>query len=89
MVINLYIFKGSFCYISSGSTLYSCTIEDEVHVGFKCVILEGAKLEKGNKNLCFETYSVNFVLFYIEVAAYCYYICNTWVLSDSICQSIL
>ena len=40
---------GSFCYISSGSTLYSCTIEDEVHVGFKCVILEGAKLEKGNK----------------------------------------
>jgi len=49
LVINLYIFKGSFCYISSGSTLYSCTIEDEVHVGFKCVILEGAKLEKGNK----------------------------------------
>jgi carbonic anhydrase/acetyltransferase-like protein (isoleucine patch superfamily) len=38
---------GNFVNIQSGSTLYSCTIDDEVLVGFKSIILEGAKLERG------------------------------------------
>lgn len=50
IILNIFI-QGSFCHISSGSTLYSCTIEDEVFVGFKSVILEGAKLEKGIINI--------------------------------------
>lgn len=33
--------------IGSGCTLYSCNIEEDVYVGEKCVILEGARLEKG------------------------------------------
>ena len=41
------------CYIGynvtvgANCTLYSCHIEDDVVVGDKCVILEGARLEKG------------------------------------------
>lgn len=38
---------GSYCHIQSGCTLYSCTIDDEVFVGFKSIILEGAQLERG------------------------------------------
>ena len=33
--------------IGSGCTLYSCTIGDDVVIGDKCVILEGAKIEDG------------------------------------------
>ena len=41
------------CYIGynvtvgSNCTLYSCHIEDDVVIGDRCVILEGARLEKG------------------------------------------
>jgi len=38
---------GTYVTIQSGCTLYSCTIDDEVFVGFKSIILEGAKLERG------------------------------------------
>lgn len=33
--------------IGSGCSLYSCFIDNDVFVGDKCVILEGARLEKG------------------------------------------
>lgn len=33
--------------IGAGSTIYSCEILDDVYIGEKCVIMEGAKLEAG------------------------------------------
>jgi len=38
---------GNNVNIQNGCTLYSCTIDDEVQVGFKSIILEGAKIERG------------------------------------------
>ena len=38
---------GNNCQIGSGCTLYSCHIEDDVTIGDKSVILEGARIEKG------------------------------------------
>eukprot|EP01017_Pseudomicrothorax_dubius_P037532 TRINITY_DN5513_c0_g1_i2.p1 TRINITY_DN5513_c0_g1~~TRINITY_DN5513_c0_g1_i2.p1 ORF type:complete len:219 (-),score=59.38 TRINITY_DN5513_c0_g1_i2:186-842(-) len=38
---------GNNVTIEHGVTLYSCTIDDDVIVGFKSIILEGAKLERG------------------------------------------
>jgi len=38
---------GIYVTIENGCSLYSCTIDDEVVVGFRSVILEGAQLERG------------------------------------------
>ena len=38
---------GNNCTIGAGSTLYSCHIEDDVTIGDKSVVLEGARIEKG------------------------------------------
>lgn len=38
---------GNNCSIGSGCTLYSCHIEEDVTVGDKSVVLEGARIEKG------------------------------------------
>lgn len=38
---------GRNCTIGRGCTLYSCHIEDDVMIGDRCVILEGARIEKG------------------------------------------
>ena len=38
---------GSNCSIGSGCTLYSCHIEDDVTIGDKSVVLEGARIESG------------------------------------------
>ena len=38
---------GNNCTIGAGSTLYSCQIEDDVVIGDKSVVLEGARVEKG------------------------------------------
>jgi carbonic anhydrase/acetyltransferase-like protein (isoleucine patch superfamily) len=45
MSANVYI--GYNVSVGSGCTLYSCHIADDVVVGDRCVILEGARLEKG------------------------------------------
>ena len=45
MSANVYI--GYNVTIVAGCTLYSCHIQDDVVVGDKSVILEGARLEKG------------------------------------------
>lgn len=37
---------GNNCTIGAGSTLYSCHVEDDVVIGDKSVILEGARIEK-------------------------------------------
>jgi gamma-carbonic anhydrase len=34
--------------IQHGCTLYSCTIDSECLIGFKSVILEGARVEEGS-----------------------------------------
>jgi len=41
------VYIGRNCTIGRGCTLYSCHIEDDVTIGDKCVILEGARIEKG------------------------------------------
>ena len=41
------VYIGRNCVIGRGCTLYSCHIEDDVTLGDKCVILEGARIEKG------------------------------------------
>ncbi len=33
--------------IGNQCSLYSCTIDDDVQVGFKSIILEGARIERG------------------------------------------
>ena len=38
---------GRNCSIGAGSTIYSAHLEDDVVIGEKSVILEGARLEKG------------------------------------------
>lgn len=38
---------GNYVIIGNRSTIYSCTIQDEVVIGQGCVILEGARIEKG------------------------------------------
>ncbi|KRW99553.1 Trimeric LpxA-like protein [Pseudocohnilembus persalinus] len=38
---------GNFVQVQNGASLYSCTIDDEVVIGFKSVVLEGAKIERG------------------------------------------
>jgi gamma-carbonic anhydrase len=38
---------GNFVTVQPNATLYSCTIEEDVLVGHKSVVLEGAYLEKG------------------------------------------
>ena len=43
-----FVYKlGQYVIIQNNCSLYSCTIDDEVFVGHKSVILEGAKLERG------------------------------------------
>lgn len=41
------VYIGYNVVVGSGCTLYSCHIEDDVTIGDRCVILEGARLEKG------------------------------------------
>jgi carbonic anhydrase/acetyltransferase-like protein (isoleucine patch superfamily) len=41
------VYIGRNCVIGIGCTLYSCHIEDDVTIGDKCVILEGARIGKG------------------------------------------
>jgi len=41
------VYIGRNCVIGRGCSLYSCHIEDDVTIGDKCVILEGARIEKG------------------------------------------
>ena len=38
---------GNNVTVGAGSTLYSCHIEEDVSIGEKCVVLEGARIEKG------------------------------------------
>ena len=38
---------GKNCTIGNGCTLYSCHIEDDVTIGDKSIVLEGARIEKG------------------------------------------
>jgi len=38
---------GTYVFIGPNSTLYSCTIDDHVHIEAGCIILEGARVEKG------------------------------------------
>jgi gamma-carbonic anhydrase len=38
---------GNNCTVGAGCTLYSCHIEDDVMIGDKSVVLEGARIEKG------------------------------------------
>ena len=38
---------GNNVTVGSGCTLYSCFIDEDVMIGDKCVILEGARVEKG------------------------------------------
>jgi len=45
--MNAKLFIGKNCTIGSNCTLYSCHIGDDVVIGDKCVILEGAKIENG------------------------------------------
>lgn len=44
MSANVYI--GRNCVIGRGCTIYSAHIEDDVTIGDKCIILEGARIEK-------------------------------------------
>jgi len=46
--MNAKVYVGHNVTIGSNCTLYSCHIEDDVFVGDRCVILEGARLEKGS-----------------------------------------
>lgn len=39
---------GNFVNVQNNCTLYSCTIDDECLIGFKSVILEGVKIERGS-----------------------------------------
>lgn len=39
---------GNNVNIGSNCTLYSCTVDDEVTIGLKSIILEGARLERGS-----------------------------------------
>ena len=41
------VYIGRNCTIGRGCTIYSAHIEDDVTIGDKCVILEGARIEKG------------------------------------------
>lgn len=41
------VYIGHNVTVGSNCTLYSCHIEDDVFIGDRCVILEGARLEKG------------------------------------------
>lgn len=45
--MNSKVYIGYNVTIGSNCSLYSCHIEDDVVVGDKSVILEGARLEKG------------------------------------------
>jgi carbonic anhydrase/acetyltransferase-like protein (isoleucine patch superfamily) len=45
--MNAKVYIGKNVTVGAGCTLYSCHIEDDVCIGDKCVILEGARLEKG------------------------------------------
>ena len=45
--MNAKLHVGRNCTIGSNCTLYSCHIGDDVVIGDKCVILEGAKIEDG------------------------------------------
>jgi len=38
---------GNYVNIASNCTLYSCTIDDDCYIGFKSIILEGSRLERG------------------------------------------
>ena len=41
------VYIGRNVTVGAKCTLYSCHIEDDVMIGDNCVILEGARLEKG------------------------------------------
>jgi carbonic anhydrase/acetyltransferase-like protein (isoleucine patch superfamily) len=41
------VYIGYNVTVGSHCTLYSCHIEDDVTIGDRCVILEGARIEKG------------------------------------------
>jgi len=38
---------GNYVNIQPNCTLYSCTIDDDCFIGFKSIVLEGSRLEKG------------------------------------------
>lgn len=44
--MNAKVYVGHNVTVGANCTLYSCHIEDDVFVGDRCVILEGARLEK-------------------------------------------
>ena len=44
--MNAKCYVGRNVQVGAGCSLYSCHIEDEVVIGDKCVILEGARIEK-------------------------------------------
>jgi len=39
--------KGNYVNIAPNCTIYSCSIDDDCYIGFKSIILEGSRLEKG------------------------------------------
>ena len=45
--MNAKVYIGHNVTIGAGCTLYSCHLEDDIVVGDRSVILEGARLEKG------------------------------------------
>lgn len=45
--MNAKLTVGRNCTIGSNCTLYSCQIGNDVVIGDKCVVLEGAKIEDG------------------------------------------
>jgi carbonic anhydrase/acetyltransferase-like protein (isoleucine patch superfamily) len=44
---SAHLFVGNNCIIGPNCTLYSCNIADDVVLGERCVVLEGAKIEMG------------------------------------------
>jgi carbonic anhydrase/acetyltransferase-like protein (isoleucine patch superfamily) len=44
--MNAKVYIGNNVTVGSGCTLYSCHIEDDAFIGDRCVILEGARVEK-------------------------------------------
>ncbi len=41
------VYIGNNVTVGANCTLYSCHIEDDVYIGDKCVVLEGARIEAG------------------------------------------
>ena len=45
--MKIKISLGNNVNIENNCTLYSCTIDDGVLIGFKSIVLEGARIERG------------------------------------------